>query len=272
MSDRVTISVADGIADVRLNRPDKMNAVDSAMFDALIDAGREVARDRSVRAVVLSGEGRSFCAGLDVSSFGAMAGDGSGSGSGSGGSLFQNTNESPANRAQRAAWIWTEVPVPVIAAIHGVAFGAGLQIAGAADIRFIAPDARMSIMESKWGLVPDMSGTQTLRRLLRLDVLKELTYTARIVSGEEAVSLGLATHLSDSPRDAAFELAREIASRSPNAIRAAKKLLDESGRVSVSEGLALEAKLQAGLIGKPNQIEAVKSNLEKRAPQYRDPE
>lgn len=270
MSDRVTLSVDGGVADVRLNRPDKMNAVDSAMFDALVEAGLEVARNRAIRAVVLSGAGRAFCAGLDVSSFGAMASsDRSGGG---GGSLFQGSDESPANRAQRAAWIWTEVPIPVIAAIHGVAFGAGLQIACAADIRFIAPDARMSIMESKWGLVPDMAATQTLRRLLRLDVLKELTYTARAVNGAEAVDLGLATHVSDKPLEAAFELAREIANRSPDAIRAAKTLLDETGRGSVSEGLALEAKLQAGLIGKPNQIEAVKSNLEKRAPQYRDPE
>ena len=158
MSDRVTISVNGGVADVRLNRPEKMNAIDSAMFDALTEAGLEVAGDRAIRAVVLSGKGRSFCAGLDVSSFGAMASGGGGRGGG-GGSLFQTTDESPANRAQRAAWIWTEVPVPVIAAIHGSAFGGGLQIACAADVRFIAPDARMSIMESKWGLVPDMAAT-----------------------------------------------------------------------------------------------------------------
>ena len=270
MPDRVTISIENGIADVRLNRPEKMNAVDSAMFDALIEAGLEVSSHREVRVAVISGEGRSFCAGLDVSSFGEMASGNRTNGGGS--NLFHGTDESPANRAQRAAWIWTEVPVPVIAAIHGVAFGAGLQIACAADIRFIAPDARMSIMESKWGLIPDMAATQTLRRLLRLDVLKELTYTARIVGGEEAVALGLATHVAESPREAAFELAKEIASRSPDAIRAAKTLLDESGRGGVPEGLALEAKLQAGLIGKPNQIEAVQSNLEKRAPQYRDPE
>ena len=268
MSQRVTISISEGIADVRLNRPEKLNAIDLKMIDALAEAGLSVSGDSSIRAVVLSGEGRAFCAGLDLSAFGAMAAGEVGDGGG----LFRRNDDSPANRAQRAAWTWTEVPVPVIAAIHGVAFGGGTQIACAADIRFIAPDARMSIMESKWGLVPDMSGTQTLRRLLRLDVLKELTYTARIVSGNEAVELGLATHVSDTPLDAAFELAREIAGRSPDAIRASKKLLDESGIGSVAEGLSLEAKLQAGLIGGPNQKEAVFANLEKRDPHFTDPE
>ena len=268
MPERVVISLSNGIADVRLNRPQKMNAIDQKMIDALTEAGLSLCDDASLRAVVLSGEGRAFCAGLDVASFATLA---SGK-AGDGGGLFRKNDDSPANRAQRAAWIWTEVPVPVIASIHGVAFGGGLQIACAADIRFIAPDARMSIMESKWGLVPDMSGTQTLRRLLRLDVLKELTYTARIVSGSEAVALGLATHVCDDPLDAALDLAREIALRSPDAIRSTKKLLDASGYGSTAEGLDLEARLQAGLLGTPNQKEAVLSNLEKRAPRYRDPE
>ncbi len=268
MSERVTISSAEGIADVRLNRPDKMNAIDMEMFEALTEAGLSISRDPSVRVVVLSGEGRSFCAGLDVSSFGAMVSGKRGDGAG----MFQGDQESPANRAQRAAWIWTEVPVPVIAAIHGVAFGGGTQIACAADIRFIAPDARMSTPESKRGPIPSTWATHSMRRLPRLDVLKELTYTGRVVSGTEAVELGLATHVSDTPLEAAFELAREIARRSPDAIRAGKKLLDESGIGSVAEGLRLEAKLQAGLIGGPNQKEAVQANLEKRDPRFRDPE
>ena len=263
MQDRVTVSLARGIADVRLNRPDKMNALDNAMFEALVETGRGLCAERGLRAVVLSGEGRAFCAGLDVASF---------LGGGGGRSLFERGAGSPANFAQRAAWVWTELPVPVIAAIHGVAFGGGLQIALAADIRFVAPDARLSVMEIKWGLIPDMSGSQTLRRLVRLDVAKELTFTGRVVSGNEAAALGLATHVSDTPREAALELAREIASKSPSAIRAGKQLLDTSGVVDVETGLRLEERLQSALFGKPNQIEAVRANAEKREPRFSDPD
>jgi len=270
MSDRVIVSVQDGVADVRMNRPDKLNALDLPMFQALVEAGRAVTRDRSVRAVVLSGEGRAFCAGLDMSSFQAMAGDG---GKGSGPNLLsRDGSQSPANFAQLAGWVWTEVPVPVIAAVHGVAYGGGLQVALGADLRLVAPDARLSVMEIKWGLVPDMSGTQTLRRLVRLDVAKELTFTGRIVDGAEAVAIGLATRVEADPRAAALALARDIAGRSPDAIRAGKRLLDESGLVPVADGLALEERLQRGLIGRPNQIEAVKANLEKRPPRFADPE
>jgi enoyl-CoA hydratase/carnithine racemase len=263
MQDRVSVSLAQGIADVRLNRPDKLNALDAAMFEALVAAGRDLRAQRGLRAVVLSGEGRGFCAGLDVASF---------IGGGGGRSLFERSAESPANFAQRAAWIWTELPVPVIAAIHGVAFGGGLQIALGADVRFVSPDARLSVMEIKWGLIPDMSGSQTLRRLVRLDVAKELTFTGRVVSGAEAAALGLATHVSDTPREAALELAREIASKPPRAIRAGKKLLDASGVVDVETGLRLEEQLQASLFGKPEQLEAVRANAEKREARFSDPE
>src|SRR5262245_10942883 len=191
MSDRVSVRLEGGIADVRLARPDKLNALDPEMFQALVATGERLGADRSLRAVVLSGEGRAFSAGLDVASFmGGGAVD-----------LLARSPASLANFAQRAAWVWTEIPVPVVAAVHGVAFGGGLQIALAADVRFVSPDARLSVMEIKWGLVPDMSGTQTLRRLVRLDVAKELTYTGRVVGGAEAVELGLATHLADSPRE-----------------------------------------------------------------------
>ena len=270
MSDnRISISIdASGIADVRLNRPDKMNAVDNRMFIEVAAAGRELSKDRSLRAVVLSGEGRSFCAGLDISNFGSMASDDAGPQF----NAFAAVEGSDANAAQEFAWAWHEMPVPVIAAVHGVCFGAGIQLALAADIRFVAPDAKLSIMEMRWGLVPDVTGTQTLRRLLPLDVLKELTYTARIVSGEAAVELGLATHVSETPREAAFELAREIAGRSPHAVRAAKRLLEASGLLSEKEGLELEMEEQRKLIGSPNQVEAVLSNLEKRDPNYSDPE
>jgi len=275
MEPRVLCSVKEGVADVRLNRPDKLNALDPAMFEALVETGRSLMREPGLRSVVLSGEGRAFCAGLDFSSFAALA-----RGAGSGRSpdpkpsrqLFDRDAESPANLAQRAAWIWTELPVPVIAAIHGVAYGGGLQIALGADIRYVAPEARLSVMEVRWGLVPDMSGTQTLRHLVRLDVAKELTFTGRVVGGSEAVGLGLATHLSDKPQEAARALAREIAGKSPDAVRAAKRLLSSAFTSGTAEGLQLEESLQGGLLGRPNQVEAVKANLEKREPQFSDPQ
>lgn len=266
MSDRVTVSVEAGIADVRLNRPEKINALDQAMFEGLVNAGRELAGNPAVRAVVLSGNGRGFCAGLDFASFMGMAG-----GDRPQRRLDAREEGSPGNFAQTAGYVWTSLPVPVIAAVHGVAFGGGLQVAAGADIRFVAPDAKLSVMEIKWGLIPDMAGTQTLRHLLRLDVLKELTFTGRIVSGREAVELGLATHVSETPLESALALAREIAGKSPDAIRAGKKLLNEAWQGSVEEGLRLEASLQVSLIGRPNQIEAVQANMEKRPPAFRDP-
>jgi enoyl-CoA hydratase/carnithine racemase len=268
MTERVRVSFDDGVAHVRLNRPEKLNALDLPMFEGLVAAGRELASQPGLRAVVLSGEGRAFCAGLDFAAFQAMAGQGGGGGR----SLFEREGSSPANFAQAAAWVWQELPVPVLAAVHGVAYGGGLQIALGADVRFVAPDARLSVREIHWGLVPDMSGSQTLRRLVRLDVAKDLVFTGRVVSGEEARELGLATFVDASPLEAARARAREIAGRSPLAVRAAKRLLNESGVVGVEEGLRLEEKLQASLIGRPDQVEAVKANLEKRPPRFGDPE
>lgn len=271
MSERIQWTLRDGIADVKLNRADKLNALDQAMFEALVDAGRELARDKSLRCVVLSGEGRAFCAGLDFSSFMAMASSEK-TGAAPRRNLLDRADESPANFAQRAAYIWIELPVPVIAAVHGVAYGGGLQLALGADIRFVTPDARLSVREIQWGLIPDMSGTQTLRHLIRQDVARELTYTGRIVSGTEAVELGLATHVSDTPHEAALELAREIAAKSPDAVRAAKQLLTQAPVLSTEEGLRLEEKLQRSLIGGRNQIEAVQANIQKREPNFSDPD
>jgi len=168
--------------------------------------------------------------------------------------------------------VWTTLPVPVIAAVHGVAFGGGLQIALGADIRFITAEAQMSVMEIKWGLIPDMSGTQTLRHHVRLDVMKELTFTGRIVSGREAVELGLATHVSENPLESALAMAREIAGKSPHGIRAGKHLLNEAVRATLEDGLKLEEKLQMSLIGTPNQLEAVQANMQKRPPAFKDPD
>jgi len=268
MTELVTIDIDQGVADVRLNRVDKYNALSPDMFQAIIEAGESLADNRQVRAVVLSGNGRGFCAGLDMGSFQGMAGNEGGGGSSTGGLLKRD--ERPENHAQRPAYVWKRLPMPVIAAIHGVAFGGGCQIALGADIRFAAADARLSVMEIKWGLVPDMSLTQTLRDLVPLDVAKELTFTGRILSGEEAHALGLVTHVAEDPLAAALELAREIAGKSPDAIRAGKKLLEESWHADERSGLELESKLQTDLIGSPNQIEAVKANFEKRAPQFAD--
>ncbi|MBI5604613.1 MAG: crotonase/enoyl-CoA hydratase family protein [Deltaproteobacteria bacterium] len=267
MSERVVYTIEDGVADVRLNRPEKMNALDPAMFEAITATGKELAANKAIRAVVLSGEGKAFSAGLDFMSFQAMAKtdreklnrD-----------LFKAEPDNPANYAQQPAFVWHWFPVPVIAAVHGVAFGGGLQVALGADIRIVAPDAKLSVMEIKWGLVPDMGGTQLLRHLVRLDVLKELTYSGRVVSGTEAVALGLATRVNENPYEEAMKLAREIASKSPDAIRADKKLLNAAWLVTVAEGLKMEADLQQTVIGKPNQVEAVLSNMEKRTPQFKD--
>lgn len=265
--DRVTVSVAGHVADVRLNRPEKINALDPAMFSALREAARRIEADPGVRAVVLSGEGRGFCAGLDLE---AITGMGTGGGSGAGRPLTEREEGSVANWAQQAAWLWAELPVPVIAGVHGVALGGGAQIALAADIRIVAPDSRISVLEIRWGLVPDMTGTVVLPRLVGLDVAKELTWTGRMVEGEEAVRLGLATRVAPDPHAAAMALAAEIAGRSPDAIRAAKRLLNQSGTVPVAQQLVDESKEMAALIGRANQTEAVMAFFEKRDPVFSD--
>ena len=272
MSDRVKIDVRDGVADVRLNRPDKMNALDLEMFRAIVAAGDEVAADRSVRVVVLSGEGRSFCAGLDISAFaGGMQAQDLGDGetpAGSGGGLTDRLEGRITNMAQQVAHTWIEMPAPVIAAIHGVAFGGGIQIALGADIRIVAPDARLSVMEVRWGLFPDMTGPQTLPRLVGLDVAKELVFTGRQVSGTEAVQLGLATRVADDPRAAAMALAAEIAGKNPAAIRAAKSLLNASGTRPLAESYLEESRLMASIMGSANQREAAMASLENRPPVF----
>jgi enoyl-CoA hydratase/carnithine racemase len=264
MSNRVSIRSEGGVARVTLSRPDKRNGLDLAMFEALVDAGESLAADPSVRAVILAGEGRAFCAGLDFQWFVANPDEGR--------RLLERPAHSPANLAQRVAWVWQEVPVPVIAAVHGAAFGGGLQIALGADLRVVAPDARPSVMEIEYGLIPDMSITQTLLRLVPIDCARELIYTGRIVSGAEALELGLATRVADDPVAEAAELAASIAARSPHAVRAAKVLLDRAPGLGRAEALALETELQLGLIGTPNQLEAVASRMAKRAPSFSDPE
>ena len=267
MEERVSISISEGVADVRLVRADKMNALDQAMFEALVAATERLSKEKGVRVVVLSGEGRAFCAGLDMGRFAAMKeGGGNGIPGGENRDLTKRTH-GQANFPQQAVWGWRQLPVPVIAAVHGVAFGGGFQLSLGADMRFLSPDARMSVMEIKWGLVPDMAGTPILASLVRDDILRDLTYTGRIFSAQEALSYGLATRVCDDPRAAAFELAHEIASKSPDAIRACKRMLNN---LSVNPGPALlaESVEQMKLMGSPNQLEAVRANIEKRAPRF----
>jgi enoyl-CoA hydratase/carnithine racemase len=269
MEQRVSITITDGVADVRLVRADKMNALDAAMFEALVAATARLAHEKGVRAVVLSGEGRAFCAGLDMGRFAAMKDNGGNGIAGGDKRDLTARTHGLANFPQQAVWGWRQLPVPVIAAIQGVAFGGGFQLALGADMRFLAPDARMSIMEIKWGLVPDMAGTPILASLVRDDILRELTYTGRIFSAQEALSYGLATRICDDPRAEAFALAREIAGKSPDAIRAAKRMLNN---LSVDPGPALlaESVEQMELMGGANQLEAVRANIDKRAPRFVD--
>jgi len=258
MTERVTITFADHVAQVRLARPDKLNALDPAMFAGLIDAIAQLTNMPDLRAVVLSGEGRGFCAGLDMAS---MAGGGSGM------DLAARTH-GLANDFQQVAWGWRTLPVPVIAAMHGVAFGGGLQIASGADVRIAAPDARLSVMEMKWGIVPDMAGFALWRGNVRDDVLRELTYTAREFGAEEAQAFGFVTRIAVDPQPEAMTLARAIAGRNPDAIRAAKRLANlEAGAAAI---LLAESAEQARLLRSPNQIEAMMANMQKRMPDFAD--
>jgi enoyl-CoA hydratase/carnithine racemase len=252
------------VALVTLTRPDKHNALDLAMFEALIAAAEQVSAEPGVRAVILHGEGPSFCSGLDVMS--VMGGEG-----GPDNLLHTLRDESPPNWFQRAAYDWIKVPVPVIAAVHGNCLGGGLQIALAADIRIAAPDSKLSVMEVKWGLIPDMSISRTLPRLVGIDVAKELTYTARVFDAREAAELGVVTHVAEDPLAAARELAAEIAGRSPDAVRSAKRLYDEVWTRPASETLALEAELQLRLIGSPNQLAAVAAGFTQEPAGFDDP-
>ena len=271
MKDRVSIDLKDGVADVRLIRADKMNALDPAMFEGILSAGEQLRGMKGLRCVVLSGDGKAFCAGLDMASFAAMKDrkDDAGNAVPGARDLAKRTH-GIANQPQQCAWQWRTLPVPVIAAVHGVAFGGGFQIMLGADLRYATADARFSVMEIKWGLVPDLAGTQLMRHLAREDVVRELTYTGRVFNGEEAQRLGFVTRVVADPREAAFETAREIASKSPDAIRAAKRILNNAVAVDAAAGLMDESVEQQKLIGTPNQLEAVYSNLQKRAANYRD--
>ena len=263
MSDRVKLSLTEHVAEVMLNRPEKYNALDMPMFEALNDAADSLAREQSLRAVVLHGAGGNFCAGIDVSVFSDLnvridqA-------------LMEPVASSKANLFQRAAYAWRELPVPVICAVDGAVYGGGLQVALGADLRYASADSRFSIMETKWGLIPDMSISTTLRHIVAADKVKELAWSARVFDAKEAFGLGIVTGIHEDPLEAARKFAADCAARSPDAIRAIKTLVNEAWHLPEPEALALEAKLQLGVMGSPNQAEAVRANLENRAAKFSD--
>ena len=267
MDDRVTITLQDGIAEVALNRPDKLNAWDRGMFAAVSEAGLRLRDTPGLRAVILSGAGRAFSAGLDTASFtggpaelDAMRRE-----------LATPVHGSPANRFQHPCTVWAEVPVPVIAAIHGVCYGAGMQLALGADLRIAAPSARLSLMEARWGLIPDMGATRVLPRLMPADLALEVMATARVMEASEAAGMGLVTRLADEPLTEARALARTLAGRSPEAVRGVKALVLGAWPGGAAQGdaaLALEARLQAPILGSANQIEAVMAEMQRRPPRF----
>ena len=262
MNDRIAITIEDHVAEVMLDRPDKLNALDLDTFHALDEAARSLADEASVRAVVLHGAGENFCAGLDL---GVMQGEAD-----IGAAMLQPVAGSPANLFQRAAYAWRELPMPVICALQGVTYGGGFQIAMGADLRYAAPATQFSVMESKWGLIPDMAISATLRNILPPDRVKELAWTARVFDVTEALHLGIVTAVVDDPLAAARQMAGDLRNRSPDAIRGIKRLVNSAWQCSEQEALVLEAQLQLGLLGTANQVEAVRANLEKREPRFAD--
>lgn len=263
MDDRVRIDIANQVAEVMLNRADKLNALDVRMFEAINDAIDVIAADKQIRAVVLHGAGEHFCSGIDIS---VMANESLGFHR----ALQTRLEPSPANVFQKVAYGWRELKVPVICALHGVTYGGGLQIALGADIRIASPHCQLSIMESKWGLIPDMAISTTLRGLVAPDKAKELAWSGRVLAAAEACELGLVTRIDEQPLDAARTMAASLATRSPQSIQGIKTLLERGWQLKDADALAMEAALQAAVIGSPNQMEAVAANMQKRAPEFSD--
>lgn len=271
INDRIDLKIENHVAVVRFSHPDKMNALDNKMFDAILMLGEQLRGDLSIRVVVVSGEGGNFCAGLDKSNFTSiLENKGLSLESDKPPVVLANRTHGIANAPQAAVWMWRELPMPVIAAIDGFALGGGLQLALGADVRYAAADSKFSILEMRWGLVPDMSSTQIMRHLVRDDVIRELTYTAKIFTAQEAKEWGFITDIVDNPLDHAMTVASQIALKNPKAIRASKRIIDASHYQTAAEGLLMESVEQDKIMGSPNQIEAVMAELEKRKPQFED--
>ena len=269
MNDRIELKVSNHIAQVRFARGEKMNALDEKMFAAIHDLDARLRADDSIRVVLVSGEGGNFCAGLDKSNFESIVAQ-TGDLQESVTTDLQTRTHGIANGPQYAVWLWRQLPMPVIAAVEGVAFGGGLQIALGADIRFASPSSKFSIMELKWGIIPDMSSTQIMRHLIRDDVIRELTYTARIFGAEQALEWGFITSIHDDPHAHAMTVAREIVLRNPQAVRSAKKVIDQSYYLNAADGLMMESVEQEKVMAKPNQLEAVMAIMQGRQPNYQD--
>ena len=263
MNETVTVAVENHVAQVALNRPARYNALDLDTFRALDETARQLQDDAAVRAVVLHGAGDNFCAGIDLDVLKAGREDVMQA-------LLTPVAGSAATLAQQAACAWRRLPMPVICALRGIAYGGGFQIAMGADLRYAAPDTQLSIMESKWGLIPDMGISTTLRHIAAPDQVKELAFTARIFDAAEALRLGIVTRIEDDPLAAARATAAEIAARSPDAMRGIKRLVNESWALSENAALQLEAAIQVDILRSPNQAEAVRAALEKRAPEFDD--
>ncbi|KXJ48590.1 Enoyl-CoA hydratase/carnithine racemase [Marinobacter salarius] len=261
-SERVLITIEDGIAIVTLNRPDKYNGLDMPMFEAITRAAKTLKKDRSVRAIILNGAGDAFCSGLDVKTVSKNPVNFL--------KLLVKPGRRISNLAQNVGYIWRDVPAPVIAVTHGYCFGGGFQIALGADFRFSTSDCEFSIMESKWGLIPDMSLTVTLRELVPIDLAKELTMTARRFDGTEAKAMGLVSRVSDDPMAEAMNFARELAERSPDAVAASKLLFNRSWNATDRTALDWETKLQKKVLGRANQRIAVARNSGSPDKPYQD--
>ncbi|MEO0368228.1 MAG: crotonase/enoyl-CoA hydratase family protein [Pseudomonadota bacterium] len=271
INDRIKLDVSDNIARVTLARSEKMNALDPAMFEAIPMVGEKLRNDKSIRVVILDAEGDNFCSGLDKSSIAGLMNPGGSAGDGKVNvSKLETRTQGIANDPQFAAWMWRELPMPILVAINGITFGGGLQIALGGDMRYASAGSTFSILEMKWGIVPDMSSSQVMRHLIPDDVIRELTYTARIFTAEDALRWGFITAIVDDPLEHAYSVANEIVVRNPHAVRAAKQILDKANYQTQAEGLLFESTTQDQILGTPNQIEAVMSQMERRAPNYED--
>lgn len=253
-SDTVVIERDQNRARVRLNRPAKHNGMNLEMLEAVNAAAKTLRGERALRSIVIQGNGASFCAGLDFASV-----------------LKAPLAAAPAmaqlwlpyaNRFQRWSLAWRDIGVPVVAAIHGNCFGAGLQLALGADVRVAAPDARLSVMEARWGLVPDMGGALLLRELVSIDIAKQLVMSARVIDAREAQQIGLVTHIADDPVARADEIAAEMSRYSPDAVAAGKYLLQQAWQASDSDAAAAERRWQRRLIGRANQRISIARNGE----------
>ena len=259
--DRVTLAIEGHIATVSLNRPDKYNGLDLEMMRGLVACAKTIKKNRDVRVVILRGEGKAFCAGLDFATVTKtplkmlLA--------------FTKFGVKKTNLFQQACWAWRELPVPVIAVLHGYCYGGGLQLALAADFRIATPDCELSVMESKWGLIPDMTGTVTLRELVPMDVAKELAMTGRRFDAVEAKALHLVTQVAEQPEQAARALADAILTRSPDAVSATKALFHSTRHAAEDQAFDRESSLQFKLLRGRNQGEAMAANLKKREPRFR---